>query len=97
MDTPGTTVHNTSNESPRTANTWGFQLSMRSKKQTKRPQILMKSSLACLRGMENSVLKNKMNETDFAAFVLLKAMDFSRFDCFLAKTSRALVQLMSGI
>ncbi|GBN15212.1 hypothetical protein AVEN_23022-1 [Araneus ventricosus] len=48
----GPTVHHPFKGWPRTANTWGFWLSMRSKKQSERRQLLMESSLACRRGME---------------------------------------------
>ncbi|GBN01792.1 hypothetical protein AVEN_57927-1 [Araneus ventricosus] len=55
----GPTVHHPSKGSPRTANTWGFWLSMRSKKQAEWQQLLMESSLACRRGMEESSKKQK--------------------------------------
>ncbi|GBM24271.1 hypothetical protein AVEN_180878-1, partial [Araneus ventricosus] len=51
----GPTVHLTCP----TCNTWGFWLSMRSKKQTEWQQLLMESSLACRRGMEVSRRKQK--------------------------------------
>ncbi|GBN58829.1 hypothetical protein AVEN_156205-1 [Araneus ventricosus] len=57
IDTPGTKMYHPSNGSPRTANTWGILLSMRSRKQTKRRQLLMESSLAYLRGKEKQKSK----------------------------------------
>ncbi|GBO06655.1 hypothetical protein AVEN_224717-1 [Araneus ventricosus] len=59
IDTPGTEMYHPSNGMPRTANTWGFWLSMRSKKQTEWQQPLMESSLACRRGMEGISRKQK--------------------------------------
>ncbi|GBN60468.1 hypothetical protein AVEN_176761-1 [Araneus ventricosus] len=56
----GSTVYHPSNWSPRTANTWGFWLYMRSRKQTQRQQLLMESSLACRRGMEWISKKEKV-------------------------------------
>ncbi|GBN24433.1 hypothetical protein AVEN_39040-1 [Araneus ventricosus] len=52
IDTPGTEMYHPSNESPRTANTWGILLSMRSRKQIEWQQLLMESSLAYPRGKE---------------------------------------------
>ncbi|GBN90262.1 hypothetical protein AVEN_140786-1 [Araneus ventricosus] len=54
IDTPGTEMYYPSNEKPRTANTGGNLLSMRSKKQTDWQKFLMESSLAYPRGKEKN-------------------------------------------
>ncbi|GBM07968.1 hypothetical protein AVEN_232401-1 [Araneus ventricosus] len=59
IDTQGNEMHYPSNGSPRMANTWGFWLSMRSKKQTEWRQLLMENSLACFRGIEGISKKQK--------------------------------------
>ncbi|GBM35018.1 hypothetical protein AVEN_240374-1 [Araneus ventricosus] len=47
-------MYHPSNGSPRTANTWGLQLPMKSRKQTEQRQLLKESPLTCCRGIEGT-------------------------------------------